>query len=194
MPLTPERVWQRRWRLLVVNAGGTGMLGVYDTAWSVYLHHLGATRRVMGFLWTLLSLPRLFMSLAASRVADRAHWRRTAVGGGVLAIVLLAGGCGVVPTVWAAMALPLEESSVMAMIGPSVHAWRMEGGAAADRGAVQGGVQAAGTLGPLALALSTGYVLALSVRWLFFMGAPVLAGTGLTLWAERPRRPAGAVA
>lgn len=82
----------------------------------------------------------------------------------------------------------------MAMISPSVTAWLMDGVGAEDRRAVQGRAQAARTLGSLALALTTGYVLPLSVRWPFFIGAAVVAATGLTLWADAPRRAAGAAA
>jgi DHA1 family multidrug resistance protein-like MFS transporter len=183
----PRAAWRGRVRLLLVNAGWTGLIGVYDTAWSVYLHRLGASQVEIGVSWTLFSLPLLLMSFVGGRVADRMGWRRAAVVGGVMLNALVAAGYGVVPTAWAAIALSVLESSVMAMIGPSFNAWLMDGVAEDERGAVQGGAQAAGTVGQLVLALATGYLLPLSVRWPFFLGAGVLFLTGLVLFADRPR-------
>lgn len=187
--LRPEPVWRRRRRLLLANAAWVGLLGVYDTGWSVYLHRLGASQFDVSLSWTLFSLPLLLMSLVAGRVAERAAWRRPAVVGGVLLNAVLAAGYGVVPTVWAAVGLSVVESSAMAMIGPSFNAWLMDGVAPHERGAVQGGAQAAGTVGSMALALATGYLLPLSVRWPFFLGAALLAAAGLVL-AGGARRPA----
>lgn len=183
-------VWRGRLRLLIVNAGWTGLFGVYDTAWSVYLRHLGAGTLEIGLSWTLFSLPLLVMSFVAGRVADLPAWRRPAVIGGVLVNALVAAGYGVVPTAWAAIILSVFESSVIAMIGPSFNAWLMEGVANDERGAVQGGAQAAGTAGSLLLALATGYLLPVSVRWPFFLGAGVLLVTGVVLWAGHPAESA----
>jgi len=185
-PVVAKPVWRGRWGLLVVNAGWTGLFGVYDTAWSVYLRHLGAGTLEIGLSWTLFSLPLLVMSFVAGRVADRTPWRRPAVIGGVLVNALVAAGYGVVPTAWAAILLSVFESSVIAMIGPSFNAWLMEGVASHERGAVQGGAQAAGTVGSLVLALATGYLLPVSVRWPFFLGAAVLLVTGVVLWVGHP--------
>lgn len=158
-----------------LNAAWMGAIGVYDTAWSIYLSRLGAPSWVIGASWTVFALPLMGTNFIGGRLADHVPWRKRLVltatfaeAGIVLAYTFLKS------PIWA-IAVSSLESVTVAMSSPSLNAAVMEEAHAGERGAVQGRLQAYGSAGSLTLAVAAGYLLAWHLTAPFLLGATVLA-------------------
>ncbi len=158
-----------------LNAAWMGAIGVYDTAWSIYLSRLGAPSWLIGASWTVFALPLMGTNFIGGRLADHAPWRKRLVlaatfaeAGIVLAYAFLRN------PVWA-IAVSSLESVTVAMSSPSLNAAVMEEARPEERGAIQGQLQAYGSAGSLALAVAAGYLLAWHLTAPFVLGGTCLA-------------------
>lgn len=163
----------RQWFWL--NAAWMGAIGVYDTAWSIYLSRLGAPSWLIGASWTVFALPLMGTNFIGGRLADHASWRKRLVLAATFAeaVIVLAYAFLKSP-IWA-IAVSSLESVTVAMSSPSLNAAVMQEAHAEERGAVQGRLQAYGSAGSLALAVAAGYLLAWHLTAPFLLGGTVLA-------------------
>jgi DHA1 family multidrug resistance protein-like MFS transporter len=172
----PWRAWP--WPALIIAFGWMGVFGMYDTSWTVFLDHLGASPAMIGVSWTLFSLPLLLFSVVGGRLADAVGARRRLVvmGGLILNTLLVFAYSRVAAYGWA-VAISVVESLAIGLVSPSFQSLVMDGAPEHMRGAVQGLVQGSATLGQLLLALASGYLLARSVRLPFELGAVVMVSS-----------------
>src|SRR5579875_3291159 len=68
-----------------LNGAWMATIGVYDTAWSIYLSRLGAPSWLIGASWTVFALPLMATNFIGGRLADRAAWRKRLVIGATFA-------------------------------------------------------------------------------------------------------------
>jgi DHA1 family tetracycline resistance protein-like MFS transporter len=175
------------WVPLLVSFAWGGLFGMYDTTWSLYLQRIGASPAVIDLSWTLFSLPLLGFSLMGGRLADRGPGRRRLVLAGIALNAVVLYGYSLVRSYVVAMAVSVVEAFASGLVGPSFQSLVMDDAPPDARGAVQGYVQGAATLGQMALALGSGYLLPLSTRDPFRLAAAVLAlATVAAAWRWRP--------
>jgi MFS family permease len=186
------------WVPLTISFAWTGIFGMYDTTWSVFLRHLGASPSVIALSWTLFSLPLLIFSFLGGHLADQArgHRRPVVVGGLLLLAMMLITYSLLHSYVWV-IAVSVVEALAYGVLGPSYQSLIMEQAPPHQRGEAQGVVQGAGTLGQLLMALAAGYLLPVSVRYPFRLGAlvillaAVVAGLWRHEWAHEAARSGG---
>lgn len=180
------------WPLFVVNFGWTGLIGMYDTVWSLYMRFLGASNLVVGLSFTCFAIPLLLSNFVGGRLANARARRNALIFGGSL---LNAGTVFLYiasRSVWLSIVVSIVEAISMSLIGPALQAQLMNAIPQQMRGTVQGRFQAVGTLGSLVMAIASGLLMIHSIRDPFWAGAGLLVLTtvvfGLTgLRAPEPR-------
>ncbi|NMP21828.1 MFS transporter [Sulfobacillus harzensis] len=165
---------QRLWLYFLVMFAWTGMNGMYDTTWSLYMRWLGASRWLIGVSFTLFALPLLVFNLWGGRVADRRGTRHRAIVIGTTFQALLVASYVVVRSAWLAIVLSMVEAAAMSLTGPALSAVVMDAAPSQLRGALQGAFQATGTLGAALMALASGPLLVSQPNHPFYLGAMVL--------------------
>jgi DHA1 family multidrug resistance protein-like MFS transporter len=177
------------WPYFWVMFAWMGLTGMYDTAWSLYMQYLGASKWVIGLSFTLFSGPLLLLQLFGGRAADRAGRRGLMVAG--LALETLTVGFYVISrSAWLSIWVSVLEAAAMSLIGPALSASVMTRAPEDLHGAVQGWFQASGTLGAAVLALASGPLLVGHPNHPFILGAAVLMVTTIgaaVIW--KPWRP-----
>ena len=67
--------------LLLLGAGTSYMIGAFDTIWSLYLTHRGASTFAVGLSFATFALPAMLLSGLAGSLGDRIGGRRVILGG-----------------------------------------------------------------------------------------------------------------
>jgi MFS family permease len=161
--------------IMVAVAAAEFAMGVWDVVWSIWLRHIGASMRVVGFTWIAFSVPMAF-SFVGGRVADRRN-----------RFALMFWGFGITGASWIVFSLTHDLTVYLAamLIGgaafavafPAKQAFLVQVAAPRYLGTIQGIEQTAmqlaaliGTLtAPLLYGLIGGYIFAVG-------GAVALAG------------------
>ncbi len=167
------------WPLYVVNFGWTGLIGMYDTVWSLYMRFLGASNLVIGLSFTFFAVPLLVSNFLGGRLANARSRRGALIFGGSL---LNAGTVFLYiasRSVWLSIGVSMLEAFSMSLIGPALQAQLMDRIPRELRGTVQGKFQAVGTLGSLVMAIASGVLMIHSIRDPFWAGAGLLVVTTL---------------
>lgn len=180
------------WPLYIVNFGWTGLIGMYDTVWSLYMKFLGASNLVIGLSFTFFAVPLLVSNFLGGRLANARSRRNALILGGSL---LNAGTVFLYiasKNLWLSIVVSMVEAFSMSLIGPALQAQLMDSIPRELRGAVQGRFQAVGTLGSLVMAIASGVLMIRSIRDPFWAGAGLLVLTtlvfALTGFRARPQR------
>lgn len=158
----------------LINGAWTGLIGVYDTVWSIFLSRLGAPSWLIGLSWTVFAVPLLAGNFVGGRLADVAHRRRPLVFGAMVVESFIVLSFTLFRNPGWAIAVSGLEGITAAVAGPSLNAGVMAEADPAERGAVQGRLQAFGSGASLVMAVAAGYLLAWNVRAPFLMGGLVL--------------------
>jgi len=186
---SPSLPWRNIAAVLFATGGPFVLFGAYETAWSLFMHHLGAADWVVGITFTLFGLPFVLVTPLAGWAADRYDRR-------LLALAGYAAACGwalVYPSLTSIpliIFLGLFESVGNAFSAPAISAQLMSGVAEHSRGraqglalAVQSGSQATGALVagalfgmgigmPFYVGAAAGFLSLAIAGALFFVGAP----------------------
>lgn len=168
---------QTLWPYFWVMFAWTGMVGIYDTAWSLYMQWLGASKWVIGLSFSLFGLPLLFFNIYGGRLADRRHLRRWTILAGNMLQTMTVMVYIVAHSPWLAIAVSVVEAGAMSLTGPALSASVMENVPASLHGRVQGWFQASGTLGATLMALASGPLLVGAPNHPFILGCAVLLAT-----------------
>jgi len=175
----------------LVNGAWTGLIGVYDTVWSIFLQRLGAPSWLIGLSWTVFAVPLFAGTFVGGRLADVAHRRRPLVIGAMMVESAVVLSFTLFRNPGWAIAVSGLEGITAAVAGPSLNAAVMADADPSERGAVQGQLQAFGSGASLIMAVVAGYLLAWNLRAPFVMGGGVLlAVTTSVALSWRRRRPA----
>lgn len=169
------RVWPYFW----VMFSWTGLTGMYDTSWSLYMAWLGASRWVIGLSFTLYALPLFAFNLVGGRIADRPHRRQLIIVAGTMLQALTVLGYALSRSAWLSIAISVVEAGAMSLTGPALSAAVMEDTPNELRGGLQSWFQASGTLGATIMALVSGPLLVKDPNHPFYLGAAVLWLTSL---------------
>jgi MFS transporter, DHA1 family, tetracycline resistance protein len=133
IPARAVHIARRLLPLIVLGAGTSYMIGVYDTVWSLYLTSRGGSTFAVGLSFVAFALPALFLSGPAGALGDRFGARRFIVGG-LLSTGLFAGlypfiasvpwliGLGLVEGVFTISGLPSTMAEVSRLAEPGQHA------------------------------------------------------------------------
>ena len=125
-PLPPV-VWSRGLVGAMFAAATGGLLiGVYDTCWSLLMHHQGATAFQIRLSWTLFGLPFLLLTRVGGWLADHGNRRVIALIGMLNGATFLAIYPHLHNVGWV-LALGSMESIGAAMTGPSAMSLLTEG-------------------------------------------------------------------
>jgi MFS family permease len=155
----------------LATVGGIGVLfGSYETAWPLFMHHIGASDLVVGLSFSLFGLPYVVVTPAAGWAADRYDRRKLALFG-------YAAACG-----WAMVypwltSIPLIlvfgtfEAVGLAFAMPALNAQVMHGVPAGSRGRIQGGVLAFQSGGQALGSIVGGGLFATAIFLPFYAGA-----------------------
>lgn len=190
LPARPIRA--TLWPLYIVNFGWTGLIGMYDTVWSLYMRFLGASNLVIGLSFTFFAVPLLASNFLGGKLANARSRRNALILGGSL---LNAGTVFLYvasKSVWLSIVVSMVEAFSMSLIGPALQAQLMDDLPPNLRGTVQGRFQAVGTLGSLVMAVASGVLMIHSIRDPFWAGAGLLVLTTLVFafagFRARPQR------
>ena len=177
------------WPLFAVNFGWTGLIGMYDTVWSLYMKFLGASNVVIGLSFTFFAVPLLLSNFIGGRLANARARRKALIFGGSL---LNAGTVFLYVashSVWLSIGVSMVEAISMSLIGPALQAQLMNDIPRNMRGTVQGRFQAVGTLGSLVMAIASGLLMIHSIRDPFWAGAGLLVVTTAVFGLSARRTP-----
>lgn len=183
--------------LLALNFGWLGLVGMYDTVWSFFLRHLGASTFVIGLSWTLFALPAVLLSTLGGRLADRSRRleRRVLLGVGINACICLGYTLARDPA--QAIVLGVLEGAMLSLVSPAFNVMLASRVGEAVLGEAQGMVAAAAALGALLEASVSGWLFSLDPVDPMLMGAGTmlvsLAAAAIGFRSRHWRRGAGAV-
>lgn len=165
------------WPLVVLNFGWLGLVGMYDTVWSFFLRHLGASTFVIGLSWTLFALPVVLLSTAAGRLADRSRRleRRALLGVGLNACICL--GYTLAGSPAQAIVLSVLEGLVLSLVSPAFNVMLAARVNESVLGEAQGLVAAAAALGALMEASVSGVLFSLNPNFPMLMGGGTILVT-----------------
>ncbi len=167
------------WPLFIVNFGWTGLIGMYDTVWSLYMKFLGASNVVIGLSFTFFAVPLLLTNFLGGRLANARSRRKALILGGSLLNVATVFLYIASRSVWLSIVVSMVEAISMSFIGPALQAQLMHAIPRHLRGTIQGRFQAMGTLGALVMSITSGILMIHSIRTPFWAGAGLMAGTTL---------------
>ncbi|MFP5502974.1 MAG: MFS transporter, partial [Candidatus Sericytochromatia bacterium] len=193
---------QVRWLLLGALAAraltaGIGM-GLYETAWPLYMKTLGATAWDVSMSWTLFALPAVLLAVPAGRIIDR-HGPVGPVVVGAFFSAAVTVGYAYVGGIEALLWLCVIEGIGFAFAYPALSTLNIQAGSQAVRGRIIGIVTALGTLGALVGALVMPGVYASDPKACFYLTAGCLFAGALVMivllaLAGRQERRQGLVA
>lgn len=165
------------WRIYMMNFGWTGLVGMYDTVWSLYMKSLGASNIIIGLSFTFFAIPLLLSNFMGGALANLPSRRRVLIiyGSGLNAITVVL--YIVSHNVWLSIAISVVEAIAMSLIGPALQSMLLSQVPIAWRGTIQGRFQAAGTLGALVMALCSGILMTHDIKTPFWVGAGLLVAT-----------------
>ncbi len=182
---------------LVVAFTGHLAMGTWEVLWSLYLRHLGASMKFIGYTWVAFSVPMLF-SFAGGYLADRYNrWVLMFSGYVISAFAWITYGATSNLTLF--IVVSIIEGFAVAWSYPAKAAFLVQVVPSRWLGSVQGleqtFIQIAGLIGTLAApvlySFISGYVISLggviSLLGLMFAG-PILFGTWQRLRRERDHR------
>jgi MFS family permease len=133
IPARAMHIARRLLPLIVLGAGTSYMIGVYDTIWSLYLTSRGGSTFAVGLSFVAFAVPAFFLSGLAGSLGDRFGPRRFIVGG-LLSTGLFAGlypfissvpwliGLGLVEGIFTISGLPSTMAEVSRLADPGQHA------------------------------------------------------------------------
>jgi MFS transporter, DHA1 family, multidrug resistance protein len=160
-------------------------IGTYDTVWSLYLVHRGATPSVVGLSFAAYSLPVILLAGFAGSLSDRlGHLRMAAVSTLLLGAIAIAYPF-VVP-VWGLVALCLVEGTFTVGGTPALQAVVSAAAPSGAQGRVQGFFQTVSSAGMVAGAVVGGALYAVNVGYPFF-SVTVICALGVAVAWLRSR-------
>lgn len=172
--------YRKLWPYLLSTVGLMGLIGVYDTIWSIYMRGLGASQWVIALSFTLFGLPYLLFNWIGGRIADRwRHFRGHWIAWGTLVIIITVIGYALSRTVLTALIIGTVEAIAVSVVNPNLQAALMDLSPAQQRGQIQGISQGLGTLGAAISAIIAGRLLPISAATAFYYGALYLFVTWL---------------
>ncbi|MCL5971278.1 MAG: MFS transporter, partial [Firmicutes bacterium] len=176
------------WTLYLINFGWTGLVGMYDTVWSLYMKSLGASNLVIGLSFTLFAIPLLLSNFLGGALANRPGWRRKLIIGGSVLNAITVILYIMSQNAWLSIGISVLEAIAMSFIGPALQASLLSQTPDAWRGTIQGRFQAVGTLGALVMATSSGILMTHNIKTPFWAGATLLVvTTAIFAWARGSR-------
>jgi len=158
---------------LIINVGENYAVGTYDVIWSLWLVSLGAGLDLIGLTFAMFGVPVILLSPLAGRFVDRGH----------TAVFIVAGGIGVAicGIVYGLIEEPLLvavvivfEGACVAALSPALFAVVASGSPRGRSSTAQGLFGAAGTVGFIIAALTTGVIAAVDLRLPFFVFSAVM--------------------
>ncbi len=177
---------RKLWTLYLINFGWTGLVGMYDTVWSLYMKSLGASNLVIGLSFTLFAIPLLLSNFLGGALANRPGWRRKLIIWGSFLNAITVILYIVSQNAWLSIGISVLEAVAMSFIGPALQALLLSQTPEARRGTVQGQFQAVGTLGALVMATSSGILMTYNIKTPFWAGATLLVATAAVFaWGQR---------
>lgn len=159
------RVWptiRGLWPYFWMMFAWMGLSGMYDTAWSLYMQWLHASRLVIGLSFTLFGLPLLLFNVVGGRLADYRRRRPIIILAGTSLQTLTVGFYIVSHSALWSIVVSVVEAGAMSLTGPALSASVMDAVPSKMHGTVQGLFQASGTLGAALLALLSGPLLVIA--------------------------------
>ena len=170
---------EKLWPLYLINFGWTGLVGMYDTVWSLYMKSLGASNLVIGLSFTLFAIPLLLSNFLGGALANRPGWRRKLIVGGSFLNAMTVILYIVSQNAWLSIGISVLEAIAMSLIGPALQALLLSRTPDAWRGTIQGRFQAVGTLGALVMATFSGILMTHNIKTPFWAGAALLVATAV---------------
>lgn len=172
----------RVWPLLLLNFGWMGLIGMYDTVWSVFLRALGASLALIGLSFAVFSAPMMVFAVLAGHAADRMRHKERALLLGAWLNVLVVVGYSLSRSLLAVLLLSVVEAVVMSLAPPILNALLADKAGEERYGEAQGLAQAAATAGSLLAATASGYLLSRGLAAPFWFGAGMLLLSLLGAW------------
>jgi MFS family permease len=171
---------------ILVNVAGYFGGGIYETIWALFVTDRGGGVGLVGLTFATFGLTTILLSPIGGRIVDRRGPFPFIVGG----LVVMAGTMVLYPaTPDPLLYLPLVaiEAVGFSFLGPATYAVIARGTPVGRSSTAQGVLGAAGTVGTIAAALSTGVLAAVDLSLPFFVGsAVVVLLLGLTLAVGGP--------
>ena len=158
---------------MIINLGENYAVGTYDVIWSLWLVSLGAGVDLIGLTFAMFGVPVILLSPIAGRLVDRGYTAAFIVAGAI-GVAL----CGIVyglieEPVLVAVVIVLEGTCI-AFLTPALFAVVASGSPRGRSSTAQGLFGAAGTVGFIIAALTTGLIARVDLRLPFFVFSGVM--------------------
>jgi MFS family permease len=178
--------------LIVLGAGTSYMIGTFDTIWSLYMTHRGATTLAVGVSFATFGIPALLVSARAGAIGDRFGGNRLIVGS-LLVTAFFSSIYPFIASVPWLIGLGLIEGAFTISGAPSLIAEVSRQADPGHQGRTQGVFQTIQTAIQILGALAGGYLFTFGAAYAFLAIAAVcVLGAASTLLAWRPRARRGA--
>ncbi len=194
IPLGARHIARALLPLIVLGAGTSYMIGTFDTIWSLYMTHRGATTFAVGISFATFGIPALLVSARAGAFGDRFGATRLIVG----ALLVTAFFSAIYPFITSVpwlIGLGLIEGAFTISGAPSLIAEVSRRAEPGHQGRTQGVFQTIQTAIQIVGSLAGGYLFTLSPTFAFLaITACCVVSAGSPLLPWRPRAPAGSIA
>lgn len=184
LPAGALHIARRLVPLILLGAGTVYMIGAFDTIWSLYLTHRGATTLAVGLSFATFALPAMLLSGLAGSLGDRFGARRLVVGA-LLCTALFAAIYPFVSSVPWLVGLGLVEGAFTISGTPSLMAEVSRASEAGQQARTQGVFQTVSTAIEIVGALAGGALFTLNPTYAFLSIAAVCVLGALTAFVPR---------
>jgi MFS family permease len=171
----PTSLWNRTFgAATVISLGDHYAVGTYEVIWSLWLVSLGAGLELIGLTFAMFGVPVLLLSPIAGRFVDRGHtvlFITAASVGLVISGILY----GLIQNPVVVVVVIVFEGTCVAFLQPSLFSVVAAGSPRGRSSTAQGIYGAAGTVGFVIAALTTGAIAAVDLRLPFFVFSAVMA-------------------
>ena len=184
----PRRAVARRVLPMVVLGGSIGyLMGSYQTTWSLYMTHFGASPELVGLSYAIFSVPIVFLAPTAGRLADRVGpWTAATVS--VLMAGLFGAIYGLVTSVPLLIALGIFEGCATVAGSPALSAMVSRAVPGSQQGQAQGLYQSGLMATQIVGAVAGGALYTVSPPYAFFGIAVAAVLSVAAAWPLRPDR------
>ena len=192
-PLPSSRIMRSLAPLLVFGAGLSFMIGTFDTIWSLYMTHRGATTFEVGLSFTVFAIPAVLFS-AQSGVLGEVFGARRLIAGSLVSTALFSIAYPFISSVGWLIGLGALESALSMAGFPTLMAEVSRVAPAGQQGRTQGMYQTVQVVIQIVGALGGGSLFAINPGYPFWAVSVVCltgAGTAVASMLLR-RRPAAA--
>src|SRR5229473_2803673 len=193
IPLGARHIARALLPLIVLGAGTSYMIGTFDTIWSLYMTHRGATTFAVGISFATFGIPALLVSARAGALGDRFGAQRLIVG----SLFVTAFFSSIYPFIasvpWL-IGLGLIEGAFTISGAPSLIAEVSRNAEPGYQGRTQGVFQAVQASIQIAGALAGGYLFTIGPAYAFLaITAFCVLGAASGTWLSSARRRAAAI-